>query len=230
MLPQFQVQLFFTTETKVHCMPFGQSGMCLGPMLNVFSFLRNSDFFSYTLEYENKYWSYCRIKVDKNKKKTGLSCPIQQPCKHTVHTAHPGYHNTGFLRKQQTLRHLFPNIVLENTVFFSTGSPRSNICCRRLLVFRVVKPCVTYPIGQRGKYHWELQWCSIRPVESWSSGAWWSFQARRERSVMTGEQTEGGADRPWLGGWKLQWVERRQLGSGSHPLITQLLLAQEEAS
>lgn len=47
-------------------MPFGQSCMCLDPMLIVFSFLiKNSDFFSYTLEYE-KYWSYYRIKVDKN--------------------------------------------------------------------------------------------------------------------------------------------------------------------
>lgn len=36
---------------------------------------------------------------------------------------------------------------------FSTPCLQSNICLRLLLFFRVVKPCVTYPIGQREKCH-----------------------------------------------------------------------------
>lgn len=41
MLPQFEVNCSLQLKTKVHCMPFGQSCMCLDPMLIVFSFLRN---------------------------------------------------------------------------------------------------------------------------------------------------------------------------------------------
>lgn len=53
MLPQFEVNCSLQLKTKVHCMPFGQSCMCLDPMLIVFSFLIKTVTFSYTLEYEN---------------------------------------------------------------------------------------------------------------------------------------------------------------------------------
>lgn len=69
-LPQLKVYCSLQPKTKVHCMPFGQSCMCLDPMLIVFSFFKKIkikqklNFFHTHLNMIG-YWSYCKIKVDK---------------------------------------------------------------------------------------------------------------------------------------------------------------------
>lgn len=72
------------------------------------------------------------------------------------------------------------------------SSLRSNICLRLLLFFRAVKPCVTYPIGQREKYHSSVEMGLLR---DWTLG--FDEPLRHQGQQKTN-------DEPPYGGWYRQ--------------------------
>lgn len=69
------------------------------------------------------------------------------------------------------------------------GSLQSNICLRLLLFFRAVKPCVTYPIGQREKCHSRVE---IGLWRDWTLG--FDEPSRHQKTN----------DEPPYGGWYRQ--------------------------
>lgn len=113
-------------------MPFGQSCMCLDPMLIVFSFLRNQWlFFIHT-------WLWKILVILQNKsglKKTYILSLIYIKC--------------NFFQSDLWLRMGW------NKISFSSFPPflLCSISFRLCLIFRVRKSCVTYLIGQREKCH-----------------------------------------------------------------------------
>lgn len=66
-------------------------------------------------------------------------------------------------------------------------SLQSNICLRLLLFFRVVKPCVTYPIGQREKCHSRVE---IWLCRDWTLGFDEPQRHQGDRKLMKSHHME----------------------------------------